>query len=120
MPLSRWQARHAGCQAAVDTVKADLTQEIERLRVENEQLRMERDELLRHKDGDGCTRYGHRWKDAFGPEGALCQCGEWIFAVHAADCRPATEAERANPKSTRPIRRENEPIGFDPDDYPLV
>jgi hypothetical protein len=28
---SRWKAQHVGCQKAVDTVKADLTKEIERL-----------------------------------------------------------------------------------------
>jgi hypothetical protein len=28
---SRWKAQHIGCQKAVDNVKADLTDEIERL-----------------------------------------------------------------------------------------
>ncbi len=39
MPKSRWQAQHAGCQAAVDNLKADLTKEIERLTAENAELK---------------------------------------------------------------------------------
>jgi hypothetical protein len=35
---SRWKAQHVGCQKAVDNVKADLTDEIERLTHENQRL----------------------------------------------------------------------------------
>lgn len=36
--LSKWKANHAGCQAAVDNVKADLTAEIERLNGEHKRV----------------------------------------------------------------------------------
>jgi hypothetical protein len=39
MPKSRWTSQHQGCQKAVDTVRADLTKEIERLKAENERFR---------------------------------------------------------------------------------
>lgn len=35
---SRWKAQHVGCQKAVDNVKADLTEEIERLSARAEML----------------------------------------------------------------------------------
>lgn len=38
---SKWQAEHAGCQAAVDNVAADLKAEIERLNEENARLRQQ-------------------------------------------------------------------------------
>lgn len=63
----------------------------------------ERDELIHHKDTRDCTRYGHGWRDAFGPDGALCQCGGMVFAVWASEIRASTEWERAHPSDVRVI-----------------
>lgn len=83
-----------------------LTSRIAALEAENARLRAERDEALRHMTTSECTRYGHRWRDAFGPDGALCQCGGMVFAVWADECRPSTAWERANPSSVRVIENQ--------------
>jgi hypothetical protein len=76
------------------------------LEAENKALREERGELLRHQNTNECTRYGHRWRDSFGPAGALCKCGGMVFAVWAGEVRPSTEWERANPHDVRVIENQ--------------
>ena len=84
----------------------DALTRIAALEAENKALREERDELLRHQNTNECTRYGHRWRDSFGPAGALCKCGGMVFAVWAGEVRPSTEWERANPHDVRVIENQ--------------